>query len=367
MFKKIFPTLMFTLLTFNSYALQEYAAPFSSVNSAKCLQEMPTLLEISKFSNKFLHRGNKQVAINGFNFRNESETSSRLFRSLTRSYVLKKLDKHKDFSHLIKAAKNCDSIRCALNELFKGQEMVYKTIYLSEKYGLNTSPYRNNDAALLNLKQMNAILKGINLIPSHFPRLWKSKRLVRHIKEDIGYGHVGMIFANASIELYTPWDRELDKDGKAYTLFHEIGHNLAYFYNLNYSSFWWDMSGWIDHPMGWRYNRDEMVSTYGQTNPGEDAAESIAAYRLNPTNLKKVSPKKYAFIRDYIYLGQEYLSSSSCGHTPVKDYLNKVINKAWKNCSETSCVIKNIRQSIKKDNRFPLFNKAKDDFFEVFL
>lgn len=348
--KSLVKYLIFISLSIHAFALSEYAASFDTVNNAKCSIQYPSNWQIAKYAIPYL---NSKI----------DETYS----LLVKPNVYKGLKDKSEFKNRIKAADKCQSKACKLEELFKSNELIEKTIFLLFKYGLNTSPYANKDAALLNLEQMDAIIKGVILLPSHLPKLWTSKRLVRHIIEDIGYTGRGLIFANASIELYAPWDRELDEDGKAYSLFHELGHNLAYFYNLNYSSFWWDMSGWIDHPMGWRYNRDEMVSLYGQSNPSEDAAESIAAYRLNPTHLKKVSPKKYAFIRDYIFLGQEYLNGSSCSNTPVKSYLEKLISSARKTCKSNDCLITNIKTKIKDDNRYPLFLKAKDDFFKAFL
>ncbi|MFG1486360.1 hypothetical protein ABMA77_09820 [Halobacteriovorax sp. RZ-1] len=342
--------LLFISLSIQVYALSEYAASFETVNSAKCSTKVPSNWQITQYARPYLNTKIDEA-----------------YSLLVKTYVYNGLKDKADFKTKIAAANKCHTKSCKLKELFESDELIEKSIFLLFKYGLNTSPYANKDAALLDLEQMDAIIKGVNLLPTHLPKLWVSKRLVRHIKKDIGYGHRGMIFANASIELYAPWDRELDEDGKAYSLFHELGHNLAYFYNLNYSSFWWDMSGWIDHPMGWRYNRDEMVSKYGQTNPSEDAAESIAAYRLNPTHLKKVSPKKYAFIRDYIFLGQEYLNGSSCSNTPVKSYLEKLISSAHKTCKSNDCLITNIKTKIKDDNRYPLFLKAKDDFFKTFL
>ncbi|WP_412471135.1 hypothetical protein [Halobacteriovorax sp. RT-2-4] len=342
--------LLFIALSIQTLALSEYAASFDTVNSAKCSTKIPTNWQISQFAKPYL-----------------TTKLDEAYSLLVKNYVYDGLKSKEDFKDKILAASKCQSKSCKLKELFESDELIEKSIFLLFKYGLNTSPYANKDAALLDLEQMDAIIKGVNLLPLHLPKLWSSKRLVRHIKEDIGYGTHGMIFANASIELYAPWDRELDEDGKAYSLFHELGHNLAYFYNLNYSSFWWDMSGWIDHPMGWRYNRNEMVSLYGQTNPSEDAAESIAAYRLNPSHLKKVSPKKYAFIRDYIFLGQEYLQESKCHIRPVEDYLNSLIKESKLKCSTNECTLKYLKKAIAKDEKYPHFLKAKDTFLENFL
>ncbi|MEX1098953.1 MAG: hypothetical protein WEB87_00920, partial [Bacteriovoracaceae bacterium] len=54
------------------------------------------------------------------------------------------------------------------------------------------------------------------------------------------------------------------------------------------------------------------VSQYGETNPAEDFAESVAAYRYNPEALKNASLEKYEFIKNKVFQGVEFDSSEKC-------------------------------------------------------
>ncbi|MCO4755263.1 MAG: hypothetical protein KC478_12330 [Bacteriovoracaceae bacterium] len=57
---------------------------------------------------------------------------------------------------------------------------------------------------------------------------------------------------------------------------------------------------------------DKIISKYGETNPSEDFAESMAAYRFNPQGLLDSNPEKYQFLKEKVFSGQEYLSPEDC-------------------------------------------------------
>lgn len=114
-------------------------------------------------------------------------------------------------------------------------------------------------------------------------------------------------------------------------VFHELSHGLGYNqYKIDDSTIWQDIEG------GWRaksYRRDKTiytgsplsssgyVSKYSKTNPSEDFAESISSYRIKPKSLMELSLKKYNFIKDTIFLGQEFLDNSACD-IEVEDVIN---------------------------------------------
>ncbi len=304
--------LMPLLFSLSSFALSEYATPFELVDNAYCKEELASDYKIEKSVEKLLANGNEKYQSTYFKFQNESQDSISIFRRLVKDHVLKKIINHKDFKTRISKARQCISIKCALTHLFEEDELIAKTIYLINEYELNTSAYSNIDAGIMSKEELDIVLETVSLIPKSFFLLKNNKRLVKHIKEGIGYRANGMIFANASIELYTPWERELDNKGKVYTLLHEFAHNLGYPINMGYNQEWWKLSNWIDHPMGWRYDRSRMISGYGATNPGEDAAESIVAYRLNPKKLKSISMAKYNFIKNEVFKGYEFNSPKDC-------------------------------------------------------
>jgi hypothetical protein len=52
--------------------------------------------------------------------------------------------------------------------------------------------------------------------------------------------------------------------------------------------------------------KHKCISKYGETNPAEDFAESMVAYRYDPEKLKKVSIEKYNYIKENVFSGREF-------------------------------------------------------------
>lgn len=384
MFKILKLFLLLILLSPHSYAKNEFAAAFGAVHTANCIEDAFNYhTEHSKLL-MTLKAGTTAIEYAGFRFDNESQTSVDFFKILVNEEITTKLSKHQKFENIINDARTCHDVKCALSVLFKSEEILTKASYLLLKYGLNISPYSNRDAYLLDSSDLDTILVATRLIPNHLLPIWKNKRLAKHIKEDIGYYETFMIYANASIDLYTPWFKELDNDGKSYSIFHEFSHNLSYMMNFSESKKWLSLSKWIDTPNGWRYDHSKMVSEYAQSAPSEDAAESIVAYRINPELLKNVSRQKYDYIRDYIFLGEEFDNSKNCGKTPVLTEIlaqlnskasEQVTNKSLISCDEElgaivlsknefkkfdSCMQKSLKQELIKNSKYPHFTEAKD-------
>lgn len=313
------------ILSLNSLAKSDFAAPFSAVHTANCL-EAPFNESESKIElEKTLQAGDDKLVHAGFKFEHETMISSNFFRTLISEEILKKLSTHESFEQRIRDAKSCEDSTCALTILFDSKENLTRTYYLISNFSLNVSPYANRDADLLETSDLDTIIVATRLIPKHMLPIWDNKRVAKHIKTGIGYYATFMIYANASIDLYTPWFKELSDDGKSYSIFHEFSHNLSYMMNMTDSSAWHALSKWQDTPNGWRYDKTKFVSEYAGSAPSEDAAESIVAYRINPELLKDISIQKYNFIRDYIFLGEEFDNVNKCGKTPVLSYMLKAL------------------------------------------
>lgn len=87
-------------------------------------------------------------------------------------------------------------------------------------------------------------------------------------------------------------------------LCHEIGHNAYNSLNLLDQLRWADIH---DDSMA-IYNETGFgfVSNYAHTNIFEDFAETYAVYMTNPDLLKFVSPEKYEFMQERVFVGIEY-------------------------------------------------------------
>lgn len=75
--------------------------------------------------------------------------------------------------------------------------------------------------------------------------------------------------------------------------------------------------------------KDVIISEYGETNPAEDFAESMAAYRYNPLTLKKISPLKYEFIKKNVFGGQEFTSEKDCQNSQSEIHQYIQLAQAW--------------------------------------
>jgi hypothetical protein len=73
---------------------------------------------------------------------------------------------------------------------------------------------------------------------------------------------------------------------------------------------------------------DEFISGYAKTNPLEDIAESVVAYRFNSEEFSKLSPERYKYVKDNIFFGVEFKDDSNCNVSPLsqEQYQNKLKN-----------------------------------------
>jgi len=74
---------------------------------------------------------------------------------------------------------------------------------------------------------------------------------------------------------------------------------------------------------------ETIVSKYGETNPAEDFAETMTAYRYNPELLKEVSPEKYSFIKEKVFNGAEFIKESECNKSLIVNHLKNISKVDW--------------------------------------
>ncbi|CRG98573.1 sporozoite invasion-associated protein 1, putative [Plasmodium relictum] len=103
----------------------------------------------------------------------------------------------------------------------------------------------------------------------------------------------------------------------SHLVLHEIGH-FIYENNLpiEFKNEWMELGKWYKEPLSpssWASRLEvEFVSAYAHDkNPGEDFAESIASFVLNPRLLSSRSPKKYKWLKEKVFRGSFYTTSGS--------------------------------------------------------
>ncbi|MDG0817026.1 hypothetical protein [Bdellovibrio svalbardensis] len=209
------------------------------------------------------------------------------------------------------APNGCTKVLCAVQRIF-GQEEGPLMLLLLTEYDLNLSHYVWSNADRWKASEIRDILKSIEAVPSHLLPLDLNQKL-SHFKRGYGYSGGGDTIANASIELFDVWN-EMTPPIRQYSVYHEFSHNWSYLHanDIDVSPEWLKVSGWEPQAKkstreNWRMHPGtQQVSIYAKTNPFEDFAESVSAYRYAPERLKKVSAAKYKFVKDIVYGGLEF-------------------------------------------------------------
>lgn len=207
---------------------------------------------------------------------------------------------------------NCKKVLCAAKSIF-GEREGSKVLYALKKYGLNMSHLRTMEVVAWSEEEIDNNLDAINDLPEHMFPLIEGKTFAKSSKD------LTNEIANQSISFYVKF-REMEKPMQRYTVVHELGHLFAQ-RGAMVPDEWLEFGGW-KNPSGnnkelthsdWSCKHtDKAVSGYSLANPAEDFAESFAAYRYNPKLLKKLSPKKYEYLKNYAFMGVEYTSESKC-------------------------------------------------------
>jgi len=317
--------------------LNEYAASQQMVESAKCRYPvLTTESEIQKyFKLKTKNELNSNFKYRGFNFINDSPTYFSILKNLI-EYDFN--TRHENEPAEINVARlKCTTSLCAIKTIF-GESEYLKTMYLLERYNLNVSFIRFNNAKKMNLNFLNSILKTLTYIPPHLVTLNTNQKIIYGIF-DPKYNHPQEA-ANATITLY---DRFLmfPESFRPYLLFHEFAHNWSdnTKYDIDESTEWLKISGWIkiptafaylwEHPLQFTKNmpKEHWISKYARANSWEDFAESVSAYRFNPLKLKKIAPLKYLFIKEKLFHNVEFLDESSCS-LDTSIFVKQIENKS---------------------------------------
>ncbi len=257
--------------------------------------------------------------INGVHFENESPELLRAFQDLTSAVDF--FGKPNDPQpQTFSVNPGCQKVRCALNEIYAGQDKAERVLHLFARYGAAASPFREANASPLNPSELDAIEQAFSDLPPGF--LPEKRVLPIHYDKRPNRG--GGAAANAHIMLFEYWGKT-DHEDQTRILTHEMGHRMADGdgQDLDSSAEWLEAAGWTLLPevtrttapsvfTDFEIQGHDTVSSYARTNPAEDFAESVTAYRINPELLKKRSPKRYQFLKEAVFAGIEYTSEKAC-------------------------------------------------------
>lgn len=302
---------------FAEEVLDWWAATDNKVKNAKC-QNAGAVSEESMLN--YINRNNSAQPLASDNFfgiqlEDESPHKIALLKKLTEFDGLwnimdksKNIESQKTFN----IPSDCKKVICAAKSIF-GENQGPKLLYLLDKYELNLSHEIDDNITAWKDSQLDTILEAVDDLPAHLIP-FERNQYFKHYKN--GYGPSASTLANATITFYDPWDDLDSSEMQMYTVIHEIGHNIGSRLNQDEDPEWLNITGWMELDGEWKsYRDDKQVSKYGATNPAEDFAEAFSGYRYDPERLKRISPKKYEYMKKNVFLGLEYTSEAKCQDT----------------------------------------------------
>lgn|GEM_PF-2380013 len=232
---------------------------------------------------------------------------------------------------------SCTKALCAAQKIF-GKDVGPQMLFLMERFDVNTSPYSFVNADTFNASEIADVVRTFELVREEQVPFGMNKQLIKFKR---GYTRAsyrqgdGEVLANASIELFDGWSRQSSLM-RQYTLYHEFAHNYSdnQLNDYDRSATWLALGNWKEGKDG-EYLVEKkkamqghpFVSRYGEGNPFEDFAESVSAYRFNPSLLKQHSIDKYNLIKLYVFDGLEFTSEAQCRKKTLNVSYQEQINK----------------------------------------
>ncbi len=214
----------------------------------------------------------------------------------------------------------CSDVICAAKRIFGDPKGVY-LLHAQQTKGIQLSKYSDigADKNGFRLKTLKLIISALNSTPEHLhKRTIHNSTFYPYLK---GYKlklHNESTIADATGIVYENMMDDYKDNRQIYIIAHEIGHRAGQTEDyglLDEGDEWLNISGFSEVLDGKAYfksykklDKRVTISTYGNTDPLEDFAETYAMYRFAPDRLRKRSPRRYAFMRDRVFNGIEYLN-----------------------------------------------------------
>jgi len=222
---------------------------------------------------------------------------------------------------------SCDKALCAAQTIF-GNEMGIAYLYYAAVYGINLSSLGYDRLKLpdpnyalefkawytvrpwKNLEEMAPMLKAIVNLPKNIIPMTNTRMLHSGIVNPVK----SSILANGLITFYEPFDKLRDDEKETIT-YHELGHTVGTEGHLDISDEWLEAAGWqVQGNQVINLRPEEFLSDYAayKSDCFEDFAETFMYYRYYPQVLLEKSPRRYEYMKKYVYDGLEYLAERAC-------------------------------------------------------
>lgn len=271
----------------------------------------------------------KSENIFGISFQDEDPELLQLFRDL-HSYDISMAG-----AKPLVLKSSCNKVVCSAQAIY-GSRVGIQILFMLKRYGFNGSHLRTANSSLWRSDELDDVLTALSDYPMELYPLDYNRKLV-HVKRGNRMRlPMGESVANSTMEIYDMWN-DISQLERQQTLLHELGHVVARKDNIDDSAAWLKIAGWqarvrnvkgspiMDYTL---IDPSKAVSSYGKTNPREDFAETVVAYRFNGASLKVRQPEKYEFLKSHVFDGKEYLSSQACLTSQSKTEVKKNANNA---------------------------------------
>lgn len=299
-----------------------WAASEEKIASAPCRKTYPSFEEQEQYLKKISRTPPvRQKKVNGFEIE-DSPAMVALFDELTKfdDFGMMNPNDPESIKKQYGIGVNCKKADCVLGKIF-GDKRAKEMLYMKQKFGLNTSSLTRAEKQPFSPKEFEHLQKAIMDFPPHLLPLKENQSCTRlHQDSSIGLG----VLANATVTFSNVWT-EYKPEMMQATVFHEISHLVGMDKSFDSSNDWLSLSGWEQKDLEWSSGKDNFVSNYAASNPSEDFAESMVAYRYDPTKLKILAPEKYNFLKEKVFGGVEYLKAEMCLDSNLE--ISKAIKK----------------------------------------
>lgn len=315
--------------------LKWWPADDRQIASAFCHRRVPfSDQEIEQGLQTLIPRGDRRVSRKffGIELENESETLAGLLEALLRYQGLFSgmiVNEQEARSNQKSFSSPCRTVRCVLEDpAIFGPKLGPRLLFMLGRYGFNGSHYSAPNSAPWKDDEIDEVLMSLSDFPPSLLPILPGRQLTHFSRGFMPgeYSNSKNVLANSFVYVLDTWNKETP-ESRQQVIFHELGHVIGSYYGLDESAEWLKFSDWSSRTTvsdgreinsAVPANRSSTISLYAQTNPKEDFAETVVAYRYNPALLMRRSPEKYQFLKESVFDGLEYTSEQACA--PEKSF-----------------------------------------------
>ncbi len=302
------------LLEINRYVSWN-AASVQEVSGANCRKGIPTPATMNALFNSFSSPARSE-SVNGVELQNERPELIQAFRELTTMrtpFGDRLLPESQINLSIYPIPASCKKVLCAMENIWG--TMASKMLYMKLHYDLNSSEHSIVNSSRFTDRELDDVLMGLGDLPPELIRAGRpNQQIVHYHRGELPSFHQDRnTQADSLMNFYDRWS-EKSSPSRQYVVFHEMAHNISHHLgNLDGSPRFLETAGWIKTGEEWEKSSQFCaVSNYGSTDPDEDFAETVAAYRYSPASLRDHCPGKYEYMKAVVFRGREYLNQANC-------------------------------------------------------